>query len=196
MKIYTFQNSEYRSFTYEEEQELAEFVMSLLSQLWVREGFSDILEVFYYKKLQYGYNIKETEWNEFVYFLDQYIDAIDTSGISWPTFYDDNTDIRDSLVDLYKDDLSFEIMKTTQLAWKEVWINQTKLHATADKYRILPLDRIYESEDSDYQDDVKFLENLRKTAIEKAMKDNPDLSYTEACLFVRDYIPRFPTDLG
>jgi len=194
MKTYLYKDCEYRSFTYEEEQDLARFVMSLMSQLWVREGFLDILEVIYYKKLQYGYNIRETEWTELVSFLDQYIDAINASNISWPTFYDDNSDIRDTIVGLH-DDLTLEIMKTTQLAWKEVWINKPDLHNVADKYRVLPKDRIYANHDKSYEDSVKFLDKLRHDAIHKAMLDDPDLTYNDACLFVRDFIPRFPEDL-
>jgi hypothetical protein len=194
MKIYTYDDCEYRSFTYEEEQALAEFVMKLLCQLWVREGFSDVLESIYYKKLQYGFNLRETEWDELVYFLDRYIDNIEEVGIPWPSFYDDDTDIRDTLLDLYDDELTFEIMKTTQLAWREVWLRNDDLHRIADNYRILPKDRIYEN-DSDYDEQMKFLDNLRKDTIIKVMKENPELTYPEACLYVRDYIPRTPEDL-
>jgi hypothetical protein len=193
MKIYTYDDVEYRSFTYEEEQDLARFVMDLLSQLWVREGFVDILESIYYSKLHYGFNIKSTDWDELIYFLDTYSDNIDRFGIEWPSFTDDDKDVRDT-VD--KNDTE-ETMRTIQLAWKEIWINHSTFHGSAEKYRLLPKDRINDtSVDDDYTDDMIFLERLRTDAITQAIADNPELSYGEACIYIRDFIPRRPEDLG
>jgi len=196
MKVYTYDDTEYRSFTYDEEKELAEFVMTLLSQLWMRGSFSEFLETIYNKKLEIGFNITEAEWEELVYYLDLYIDAINNSGITWPTFYDDNKDIRSSLVKYDIADINIEIMKTTQLAWKEVWINHSRIHSVADKFRYLPKNKIEDTNDTvAYRKDQEYLNRIRAEAIDEAMKHNPELTYTEACIYVNDYIPRTPDDL-
>ena len=204
MRRVKYTGGNFITFTFEEEMDMARFVMDLISELWVREGFQRILDKIYDKKLGAGLWLTQDDYDELGYYLSRplYESKIASAELQWPSLIDNGDDIGKDLMHLKKGKKAVEERRLTRLAWVDAWQSHPRIKAVAGKYERLPSNNIeddseeIEKKNREYEECKEFLEDRLAAAIEKALVDNPEFSHPDAYLFVKDFCSVDPENYG